>query len=187
MSSERFRAARSHPLVRRITGYSAGSVVAASIGELAFVATFGWAHAGTTWATAAGFVGGAVPNYVLNRRWAWADRRGRRRRTEVTMYISVILVSFAASALATHWAKIGAERLSPDHTWQTVLVAAAFLAVSGLFFVIKFVLYELVVFTPAPSSEPAARGPLPTQAGPNARAAIADLASRQSPIGSTDP
>ncbi len=144
-----------HPLVRRITGYSAGSVVAATVAELTFVVTFGWVHAGTTWATAAGFVGGAVPNYILNRRWAWPDRRGRRRRTELLLYTTVILISFVASALATHWVQVGAGDVSSDGGWQTVLVAAAFLAVSGLFFVIKFALYELVVFTPGGTTSPA--------------------------------
>jgi putative flippase GtrA len=156
------------PLIRRLTGYSAGSLVAAATGELAFVATFGWAHAGTTWATAAGFVAAAVPNYVLNRRWAWPDRRGRDRRTEVSLYLVVVSVSFMASVVATHWAEAGAVRVSPDHGWQTLLVAAAYLAVSGAFFLLKFAVYDTVVFTPvaegdqpAPDSVPG-RQPAPT-------------------------
>jgi putative flippase GtrA len=149
------------PLARRVFGYGAGSVVAAVIGELAFAATFGWIHAGTTWATTAGFVGGAVPNYVLNRRWAWSDRRGRSRRTEVLLYVGVVTASFATSALVTHWSEDWAERLSPSQGWQTVMVAAAFLAVSGVFFVLKFVVYELVVFAPAKTTKgPAHATPL---------------------------
>jgi putative flippase GtrA len=130
-------------------GYSAGSFVSAVIGELTFAVVFGFFHAGTTWATAAGFLGGSAPNYLLNRRWAWSDRNGRSRRTEVTLYVVVILCSFVASALVTHWVAAGAVHMSSDRAWQTVTVAAAFLAVSGLFFVIKFALYELVVFTHA--------------------------------------
>jgi putative flippase GtrA len=153
----RLRAAARHPLARRLTGYSAGSVIAAVTGELAFVATYGWAHAGTTWATAAGFVAAAVPNYVLNRRWAWSDRRGRDRRAEVSLYLVVVLTSFAASAVATHWADIGAVQASPDRAWQTFLVAAAYFGVSAVFFVLKFVLYETVVFSSAPIGPPAGR------------------------------
>jgi putative flippase GtrA len=136
------------PLTRRIFGYSAGSVIAASTSEAAFVIALGPLHAGTTWASAAGFVGGAVPNYILNRKWAWPDRRGRDRRTEITLYAIVALATFLASAVVTHWAETAARQITDDRAWTVVLTALAYLGVSGVFFVIKFVLYERVVFTP---------------------------------------
>lgn len=139
-----------HPMVRRITGYSAGSVVAIVISEACFAAVLGWGHAGTTLASAAGFVGGAVPNYILNRRWAWRDRRGRNRRTEVILYMVVALASFVASAIATHWAEAGARQLIDDRGAQVALTTGAFLGVSAVFFVIKFFIYETVVFRKHP-------------------------------------
>ena len=147
-----------HPLARRVGGYGAGSVIAAATSELAFVVALGWFHAGTTASTAAGFVGGAVPNYVLNRRWAWPDRRGRNRRLEVALYTGVALSSFLAAAVVTHWAAAWARSATNDHGWTVALAGVAYLAVSGLFFVVKFVLYHLVVFTTPPelSSPPPA-------------------------------
>jgi len=142
-----------HPLVRRITGYSAGSVVAIVISEAAFAAALGWAHTGTTLASAAGFIGGAMPNYILNRRWAWRDRRGRDRSTEILLYMAVALASFLVSAVATHWSEAGARHLTADRGSQVALTAVAFLVVSGVFFVLKFVIYETVVFTKAPDAE----------------------------------
>jgi putative flippase GtrA len=141
-----------HPLVRRITGYSAGSIVAVIISEAAFAATYGWGHSGTTWASAAGFVGGAVPNYILNRRWAWRDRRGRNRRTEILLYMTVALASFAVSALVTHWAEDVARHLTAVRGWQVALITAAYLLVSAVFFVVKFVIYETLVFTSTPDT-----------------------------------
>jgi putative flippase GtrA len=141
------RALLRHPLARRITGYSAGSVVAVVISEACFAAAYGWGHSGTTLASAAGFVGGAVPNYILNRRWAWRDRRGRNRRHEILLYTVVAVASFLASAVATHWAEIAARHLTAVRGWQVVLIAAAYLGVSGVFFAVKFVIYETVVFT----------------------------------------
>jgi putative flippase GtrA len=138
-----------HPLVRRITGYSAGSVVAVIISEACFAAAYGWGHSGTTLASAAGFVGGAVPNYILNRRWAWRDRRGRNRRQEILLYMAVAVVSFLVSAAVTHWAEIGARHLTAVRGWQVVLITAAYLGVSGVFFAVKFVIYETLVFTPS--------------------------------------
>ena len=103
MSPGRLRVAVQNPLARRFGGYGAGSLVAAACGELGFIVTYGWAQAGTTWATAVGFVCAAVPNYILNRKWAWSDRRGRSRRAEIALYLLVVAVTFAASALVTHW------------------------------------------------------------------------------------
>ena len=143
------------PLARRIVGYSAGSVVATITSELAFVATLGWLHAGTTWASAAGFVGGAIPNYILNRRWAWSEQRGRDRRTEIALYAAVALSSFVASAVATHWADQGAASLTGDRGLTVLLTGLAYLGVSGVFFVAKFVLYERLVFIPGRRSSAA--------------------------------
>jgi putative flippase GtrA len=139
------------PLVRRITGYSAGSVVAVIVSEACFAATYGWGHGGTTLASAAGFIGGAVPNYILNRRWAWRDRRGRNRRTELLLYMAVAVASFLVSAVVTHWAEAGARHLTAARGGQVALITAAYLAVSALFFVVKFVIYETVVFRHAPA------------------------------------
>ena len=146
------RSAR-HPLVRRITGYSAGSVVAIVISEACFAAALGWLHTGTTLASAAGFVGGAVPNCILNRRWAWRDRRGRDRSTEIALYMGVALTSFLVSAVVTHWAEAGARHLTGDRGSQVALTTLAFLAVSGVFFVLKFVIYETLVFKRAVDAE----------------------------------
>jgi putative flippase GtrA len=150
-SSGRWAAFRAHPLTRRVTGYSAGSVIAAVTSELAFAAAYGWGHTGTTAASAIGFVGGAVPNYLLNRRWAWRDdRRGRSRGQEAVLYMAVAVASFVASALATAWADDAARSMTPSADWRVALVALTYLAVSGVFFAAKFVLYELVVFTESP-------------------------------------
>jgi putative flippase GtrA len=140
--------ATQRPVVRRIAGYSAGSLVATATSEFAFLVTLGWLHAGTTWASAAGFVGGAIPNYILNRRWAWSERRGRDRTTEMVLYMAIALSSFAASAVATHWAEQGARSLTGDDGWTVVLTGLAYLGVSSIFFVAKFVLYEWLVFIP---------------------------------------
>jgi putative flippase GtrA len=136
-----------------VLGYSAGSVIAATTSELAFLIAYGPGGAGPAVASLAGFVGGAVPNYILNRRWAWSDRRGRSRRTEILLYAAVALSSYGASVVTTRAAQNWARGLIGDRTWRVLLVGAAYLAVSGVFFVLKFVLYHFVVFTAEPDAE----------------------------------
>lgn len=143
---------RSSPLVRRITGYSAGSLIAAFTSELAFAAAFGVFGLGTTWSSLVGFVGGAVPNYVLNRRWAWKGRRGRSRRSELVLYVVVSVATFLTAAVVTEVAETWARGLHVAAAWRVMLVAGAYLAASGVFFAAKFVAYELVVFTDRPAT-----------------------------------
>lgn len=147
------------PMVRKVTGYSAGSVIAATISEAAFAAAYGWGHAGTTLASLAGFFGGAIPNYILNRRWAWKERSGRSRRQEVLLYFAVSVASFAVSAVVTEWTEGVARHATSSSGWRVILVALAYLAVSGVFFVAKFVAYELVVFTTGPRRRSGGGGP----------------------------
>jgi putative flippase GtrA len=150
---------RRSPLLRRITGYSAGSVIAAFTSELAFAGAFGWLHSGTTWASGAGFVGGAIPNYILNRRWAWQGRNGRSRRSEITLYACVSIASFLVSAVVTDVAERWARQLTASSNIRVILVAASYLAVSGVFFIGKFVAYELIVFTKGPAPEAGSSSP----------------------------
>ena len=142
---------RGRPLVRRFAGYGLGSVVAAGTSEIAFVIAYAFLHAGTVGASLAGFVGGAIPNYILNRRWAWQDRTGRSRRSEIMLYAAVSLVSFLISVAATKSAEQWAKHLTPDKTWRVLVIALAYLTASGIVFVAKFVVYDLVVFTKGPS------------------------------------
>jgi putative flippase GtrA len=137
-------------LVRRIVGYSLGSVIAAITSEGAFLLTYGPGGTGPALASAAGFVGGAVPNYFLNRRWAWSDRRGRTHRTEIILYAAVALSSYGASVLVTGAAETWARHRTADRQSRVLLVGAAYLAVSGAFFIVKFVLYHFAVFTSEP-------------------------------------
>lgn len=152
-------------LLRRVIGYSLGSVIAATIGELSFITVYGWLAAGNVAASFAGFVGGAVPNYILNRRWVWSDRRGRRPVEEVVLYWAVALASFGASVGVTDVAEDWAAHLTDDRTWRVLLVAAAYLAVAGVFFVAKFVLFHFLVFTakdPVAVAASAGRSDAPT-------------------------
>lgn len=61
--------------------------------------------------------------------------------------------SFLVSAVVTHWAETGARHLTADRGSLVALTTAAFLVVSGVFFVLKFVIYETFVFTRALDAE----------------------------------
>ncbi len=138
----------------RIWRYTIGSVVAAVTSFVVFAAAYD-VGAGPTAATVLAFVAGAVPNWVLNRTWAW-QRRGRLHvRREVVLYAVVSVVNLAASAAVTGWVSAAAPTVTSDHMLRVLLVATSYVATYGVLFVAKFVTYELVVFpAPDPDHEP---------------------------------
>jgi putative flippase GtrA len=135
-----------HPLGVRFSRYFLGSLVAVVTSETAFVLCYGSGLLGTTGSSAVAFVAGAIPNYILNRWWAWG-RRGRPRvGREIIVYAGISIVSLVAAALATGWAGRWAPHVAATRAERTTIVAAAYLATYGALFVLKFLAFELVVF-----------------------------------------
>jgi putative flippase GtrA len=144
---------RGNRLVIRATKSLVGSVIATVCSEAAFALSYGTNLLGTTGASAVAFVAGAVPNYFLNRSWAW-QRHGRVRVwREVVLYALVSVLSFVASALVTAWAAHASRHYTTDHLVKTLLVSAAYLATYAVLFGAKFAAYELVIFAD-PSRKP---------------------------------
>lgn len=125
--------------------YTAASVIAGVISELVFLVAY-WFEAAPFAASLVAFVAGAVPNYLMNRRWAWR-RTGTPHPVRETLPYAVIIISTALIAvlvttLADKWvvAHVG------SHELQVVLVGAAFLGTYGVMFVLKFVLFDRLIF-----------------------------------------
>jgi len=132
-------------LLRRVTRYSLGSVVALATSEVTFIVCF-TGGLGTTVSSVLAFLAGVAPNWILNRRWAW-QRRGRVRvGREVVVYSLVSLASLVASALATRWADHRAPSFTASHPIRVALVAGAYLATYGVLFLAKFAVFEWFVF-----------------------------------------
>jgi putative flippase GtrA len=92
------------------------------------------------------FVAGAVPNYLMNRYWAW-QRRGRPDRvSEVLPYAMIVVVTALTAILVT----TAADRWVRDHVTahpvQVILVGASFLATYGTMFILKFMLFDRFIF-----------------------------------------
>lgn len=142
----------------RFARYTIGSAVAVVTSEVAFVACYGSGLLATTASSVVAFVAGAVPNYVLNRSWAFG-RRGRVRvGREVVLYVLVSLVGLAAAALATGWAGRLAPHVASARWQRTAVVAAAYLATYGALFLLKFAVYQLVIFAAPATTSPGSPG-----------------------------
>lgn len=145
---------RSTRLWVRFGRYSLGSVIALASSEATFVLCFGPARLGTTVASVLAFLAGAIPNYLVNRYWAWG-RRGRLRvAREVVAYVAVILASLVVSVIATGAAARVAGDMTHGHSAQTALVSLAYLGTQGVLFFAKFAVFQAVIFVDPPGADP---------------------------------
>lgn len=145
--------------VRRVRGtmarYLAGSVVATLCSEAAFVLLYGPADLGTTPSSLLGWLAGAIPNYWLNRRWAWGRTGPVSVRRELVPYVAIIVVTLVLAVVATGAADhlVGSLDLSDRQRWA--VVGGTFLGVYGAVFVLRFALLDRLFRTSA--TEPAER------------------------------
>jgi putative flippase GtrA len=132
-------------LSARFTKYALGSVIAFMASNVAFALVY-VAGATTTVCSVAGFVSGAIPNWVLNRRWAW-QRQGRPPARQIIGYIGVSIVVLVTTSAATGWTNARVQSIPPHHGVRLLIVTASYVLVTVVLFVAKFGIYEYWVFS----------------------------------------
>jgi putative flippase GtrA len=149
MPSDVYTRARAQPLAKRlaesafaakVTKYAIGSVIALLTSVVVFAVMY-WLGVNTTVDSVVAFAAGAVPNWVLNRRWAWRITGRADFMREIVAYVAISLIVLAASSGATGWM----------HHWvidglRVILVTGSYVFVQAVLFVAKFVIYEKWVF-----------------------------------------
>lgn len=137
--------------------YTAGSVIAFATSEVVFIALFGPHVLGARGSSIIASIAGILPGYYLNRNWAW-QRSGRSHPLrEVAPYWITVIVSTLLAAAAIGAVNDAAEDMSRSS--RTVINAATYMAVYGVIFVAKFIIFNYVLFRdrgakPAAQKEP---------------------------------
>jgi putative flippase GtrA len=150
-------------LVQKLLRYLTGSMVATVCSEASFVLLYGVLAVGTTWSSIFAWLAGAVPNFWLNRNWAW-QRTGRPSlRREVLPYAVIIVSTLLLATLATHVADVVLYHAGVSHSVRVALVAATFLGTYVAVFALRFVLLERL-FTRVPAAESGSPAPLEGEA-----------------------
>jgi putative flippase GtrA len=121
--------------------YLGGSVVAAGCSETVLVVLYGLLHVAPAPASCLAWLAGALPNYWLNRSWAWRRSGRPDLRREVLPYVAIVLVTLALATLLTGAVDRWSRELT-DSTVRVVLVAATFLGVYVAVFVLRFALFD---------------------------------------------
>jgi putative flippase GtrA len=130
----------------KLTKYAIGSVVALLTSVVVF-AICDWAGARTGVSSAAAFVAGAIPNWILNRKWAWKMEGRVEWMREIVAYTCISVLVWAASTWATGHTKTWAtNHLASGHGLRVIVTTAAYVFVQAVFFVVKYVIYDKWVF-----------------------------------------
>jgi putative flippase GtrA len=127
-------------MLRKLSTYFAGSVIAAGCSELALLLCYAVLHLPPALSAVIAWVCGAVPNYWLNRRWTWRRTGRADPRRELLPYVLIILGTLVLAAVVTR-AVDGALSDSADAT-RTTLVAVAFLGVYVVMFLLRYLLLD---------------------------------------------
>jgi putative flippase GtrA len=129
----------------RVAKYTTGSVVAAVTSEVVFLIMFGPLGAWSSVSTIVAFWAGAIPNYILNRRWAW-QRTGKAHRRELIRYWAVVFLSLGITIAFTWVGARIAHQLFETRSAQTFFVGGVYLFANGVVFLLKYYLFDRYVF-----------------------------------------
>jgi putative flippase GtrA len=153
------------PVALRMWRYGAGSVVAFITSVVVLFVCLNWFGLGAISSTVIAFFAGAVPNWLLNRRWAW-QRRGRDGVvTETTLYVIVSLVALGASTAVDKITAVEAGHLR-NQLEKSVLVTFAYMFSVVVLTLLKYVAYDRLVFVDRATSR-RSRRQVPTTTEPN--------------------
>jgi putative flippase GtrA len=130
----------------RITRYTLGSGIAAATSAVTFALLY-VVGVGTTTCSVLAFVAGAIPNWVLNRRWAWKVQGKIAIGREVIAYIVVSVLTLIATAESTAWTQRHVQSIPAHHGIRVLLVTGSYLAVFAVLFVARFAVYEFWIFS----------------------------------------
>jgi putative flippase GtrA len=147
-------------LSSRFIGYAAGSAVAFVSGNIAFVLLY-LMGASTTSCSVGGFVCAAIPNWILNRRWAWRRSGSVAFGREIVGYIAVSIVVLVSTSAVTGWTNAHVQWVPQHYGLRALLVTTSYVAVTVVLFFAKFAIYNYWIFSGRSRVRPALRAIAP--------------------------
>jgi putative flippase GtrA len=125
--------------------YAAGSLISTVISQIALVTAYGLLNASAAMASILAFVVGTVPNYLLNKAWAWSDQKVSHRRLVVS-YILVMVVTNVLAITMTLALDVCVRAHVRSAAPRTMLLSLAYVTSYGLMFIIKYLLFDGLLF-----------------------------------------
>ncbi len=136
------------PFSAKMTKYALSSVIAFLLSDIAFAACYAIFGGQTTVSSVIAFFAAAIPNWIMNRRWAW-QQTGRAPKKQMISYASVsavvLLVTSFATGRTNYWVKHDAH-IANHQGLRLLIVTGSFVLITVILFFAKFAIYEFVIF-----------------------------------------
>lgn len=136
------------PFSAKMTKYALSSVIAFALSNIAFAVCYALSGGETTVPSIIAFFAAAIPNWIMNRRWAW-QQTGRAPTKQIVSYAAVsamvLLVTTFATGRVNWWIKHDIHVENHDG-FRVLIVTGAFVIINVVLFFTKFAIYEYVIF-----------------------------------------
>lgn len=142
------------PLGQKLFRYSMASVVAVICSTILIITFDGIVGlSAVTSATLATAIS-AVPSYEMNRRWAWGKTGRSHLFKEVIPFWGLAFIGWGVSTLSVGFVERIAKHHHLSHLWTTATVTFVYVGAFGILWVVKFVIFNKVLFIHHHQEEP---------------------------------
>ncbi|HEY2695932.1 MAG TPA: GtrA family protein [Pseudonocardiaceae bacterium] len=132
----------SRRLIARLGQFAVGSVVSTIVSQATLTGFYYWGHATAFESSAAAFVAGAIPAFLINWRWTWSRSGKPSVLTELVPYFAITLTGgLAATGLTTLADKL-INPLIDGRGGRSLVLDCAYLGSYGVFVLVKFTLLD---------------------------------------------
>jgi putative flippase GtrA len=125
--------------------YAAGSIIATGLSQVALMVAYGLLGATAVVASIAAFFAGTIPNYYLNKAWAWGGHKVPQRRLFASYLLVIVVTNVAAIGMTLAADSVVRAHIRSDGP-RTVLLDLAYVSSNGLMFIVKCVLFDGFLF-----------------------------------------
>jgi putative flippase GtrA len=141
-NSARRRWLPSRRLFARLGQFAVGSVVSTAVSQATLTGLYYWGHTTALEASAAAFVAGAIPAFLINWHWTWSRTGRPALLTELLPYLMITLTGgIAATGLTTLADKL-INPLIEGRGERSLVLDCAYLGSYGAFVLLKFTLLD---------------------------------------------
>ena len=134
------------PVGQKAIRYSLVSVVTVLVSQTTLFALFALAHWRASSANIVACIAGGIPSYYLNRKWVWGKGGRSHLVKEVLPFWVLGFAGLALSTLAADLAESRAAGVTASRLGQALIVNATVIAAFGVIWVVKFVMFEKLLF-----------------------------------------